>query len=67
MKPLIRSIEHVADLYESFSLADRITYNYYLGRKAMFDMDLPLAEKSLSFAFQHCPNSYPKNKRSILM
>ncbi len=44
MKPLIRSIEHVGDLYDSFSLADRITYNYYLGRKAMFDMDLPSGE-----------------------
>jgi len=67
LKPLIRSIDHVGDLYECFSLADKITYKYYLGRKAMFDMDLTLSESSLSFAFRHCPNSAMKNKRLILM
>uniref|UniRef100_A0A915D7T3 PCI domain-containing protein 2 homolog n=1 Tax=Ditylenchus dipsaci TaxID=166011 RepID=A0A915D7T3_9BILA len=67
LKPLIRSIEHVDDLYNSFSMADKITYNYFLGRKAMFDMDLALSEKSLSFAFKHCPGSHVRNKRFILM
>ncbi|KAI1716374.1 PCI domain-containing protein [Ditylenchus destructor] len=67
LKPLIRSIDHVGDLYDFFSTADKITYNYFLGRKAMFDMDLSLSEKSLSFAFENCPSSHKRNKRAILM
>jgi len=67
LRPLIRSIEHVGDLYDCFSLADKITYNYYLGRKAMFDMNLQQAEKALSFAFENCPKSFTRNKRLILI
>lgn len=67
LKPLIRSIDHVGDLYNKFSLADKITYNYFLGRKAMFDMDLQKSEESLTFAFLNCPISFSKNKRVILM
>uniref|UniRef100_A0A914I1U1 CSN12-like protein n=1 Tax=Globodera rostochiensis TaxID=31243 RepID=A0A914I1U1_GLORO len=67
LKPLIRSIDHVGELYERFSLADKITYKYFLGRKAMFDMDLPRAEESLTFAFEHCSAQFMRNKRLILM
>lgn len=81
LKPLIRSIDHVGDLYDNFSQADKITYNYFLGRKAMFDMDLNLcsfltiflilksilAEKALSYAFENCSVAYLRNKRLILM
>lgn len=42
LKPLIRAIDNSGTLYQSFSMADKVTYNYFLGRKAMFDADLPL-------------------------
>lgn len=42
--PLIRAIENCGSLYSQFSMADKVTYNYYLGRKAMFDSDLVLGK-----------------------
>lgn len=48
-------------------MADKVTYNYFLGRKAMFDADLPLAEKSLSYAFRNCPGNSERNKKLILI
>ncbi|VDL78426.1 unnamed protein product [Nippostrongylus brasiliensis] len=48
-------------------MADKVTYNYFLGRKAMFDSDLPLAEKSLSYAFRNCPADCVSNKRLMLI
>uniref|UniRef100_A0A0N5ANJ2 PCI domain-containing protein 2 homolog n=1 Tax=Syphacia muris TaxID=451379 RepID=A0A0N5ANJ2_9BILA len=65
--PLIRAIENCGALYNHFSMADKVTYNYYLGRKAMFDSDLVLAEKSLSYAFRNCLPECTRNKRLILM
>uniref|UniRef100_A0A914EKZ6 PCI domain-containing protein 2 homolog n=1 Tax=Acrobeloides nanus TaxID=290746 RepID=A0A914EKZ6_9BILA len=67
LKPLIRSIDHIGELYERFSMADKITYKYFLGRKAMFDSDLGLAERSLTYAFVNCPKTCRQNKRLILM
>ncbi|VDM53321.1 unnamed protein product [Angiostrongylus costaricensis] len=67
LKPLIRAIDNSGALYQSFSMADKVTYNYFLGRKAMFDADLPLAEKSLSYAFRNCPSECLSNKRLVLI
>ncbi|KAJ1363880.1 hypothetical protein KIN20_023839 [Parelaphostrongylus tenuis] len=67
LKPLIRAIENSGTLYQSFSMADKVTYNYFLGRKAMFDANLPLAEKSLSYAFRNCPAECLSNKRLVLI
>ncbi|XGW23909.1 hypothetical protein V3C99_005820 [Haemonchus contortus] len=67
LKPLIRAIDNSGSLYQSFSMADKVTYNYFLGRKAMFDADLPLAEKSLSYAFRNCPAECLSNKRLVLI
>ncbi|WKX87959.1 hypothetical protein Q1695_007959 [Nippostrongylus brasiliensis] len=67
LKPLIRAIDNSGTLYQSFSMADKVTYNYFLGRKAMFDSDLPLAEKSLSYAFRNCPADCVSNKRLVLI
>lgn len=33
---MIRAIENMG-MKEKFSLAQRVTYNYYVGRKAMFE------------------------------
>lgn len=67
-KPLIRAIENLRDVKEDqFPLAQRVTYRYFVGRKAMFDSELRVADSNLSFAFEHCIKSSSKNKRKILI
>ncbi|GAA48429.1 PCI domain-containing protein 2 [Clonorchis sinensis] len=65
-KPMIRAIENM-NINDRFSLAQRVTYSYYVGRKAMFDGDFVSADKSLSFAFERCLGSAWHNKRLILI
>ncbi|XP_030057380.1 LOW QUALITY PROTEIN: PCI domain-containing protein 2 [Microcaecilia unicolor] len=65
-KPLIRAIDS-SNLKDEYSMAQRVTYRYYVGRKAMFDSDFKQAEEYLSFAFVHCHPSSQKNKRMILI
>ncbi|MBN3275338.1 PCID2 protein, partial [Polyodon spathula] len=65
-KPLIRAIDS-SNLKDEYSMAQRVTYKYYVGRKAMFDSDFKQAEEYLSFSFQHCHRSSQKNKRMILI
>ncbi|KAK0149613.1 PCI domain-containing protein 2 [Merluccius polli] len=65
-KPLIRAIDS-SNLKNDYSMAQRVTYKYYVGRKAMFDSDFKPAEECLSFSFQHCHRSSQKNKRMILI
>ncbi|PAV89038.1 hypothetical protein WR25_14974 isoform B [Diploscapter pachys] len=69
LKPLIRAVENAqqSGLYDSFSMADKVSFNYFLGRKAMFDAKLALAESSLLYAFRNCPPEYVENKRRILI
>lgn len=67
-KPLIRAIENLRDVKEDqFPLAQRVTYRYFVGRKAMFDSELRIADSNLSFAFEHCIKLSCKNKRKILI
>ena len=64
-KPLIRAID--SSVYkEHFSLAQQITYKFFVGRKAMFDSDYKSADEYLTFAFTHCHKKSKKNKRLIL-
>ncbi|XP_041128454.1 PCI domain-containing protein 2-like isoform X2 [Polyodon spathula] len=56
-----------SNLKDEYSMAQRVTYKYYVGRKAMFDSDFKQAEEYLSFSFQHCHRSSRKNKRMILI
>uniref|UniRef100_A0A2K5PGU1 PCI domain-containing protein 2 n=1 Tax=Cebus imitator TaxID=2715852 RepID=A0A2K5PGU1_CEBIM len=65
-KPLIRAIDS-SNLKDDYSTAQRVTYKYYVGRKAMFDSDFKQAEEYLSFAFEHCHRSSQRNKRMILI
>uniref|UniRef100_A0A3Q3IPT0 PCI domain-containing protein 2 n=1 Tax=Monopterus albus TaxID=43700 RepID=A0A3Q3IPT0_MONAL len=65
-KPLIRAIDS-SNLKNDYSPAQKVTYKYYVGRKAMFDSDFKLAEEFLSYAFHHCHRSSQKNKRMILI
>ncbi|XP_063809192.1 PCI domain-containing protein 2 isoform X2 [Pseudophryne corroboree] len=65
-KPLIRAIDS-SNFKDDYAMSQRVTYKYYVGRKAMFDSDFKKAEEYLSFAFKNCPNSCQKNKRMILI
>ncbi|THD22734.1 Transcription associated recombination protein [Fasciola hepatica] len=65
-KSMIRAIDNLG-MNDRFSLAQRVTYCYYVGRKAMFDGDFVAADKSLSFAFERCLGSASHNKRLILI
>ncbi|XP_046694372.1 PCI domain-containing protein 2 [Silurus meridionalis] len=65
-KPLIRAIDS-SNLKDDYSMAQRVTYKYYVGRKAMFDSDFKLAEEYLSFSFQHSHRSCKRNKRLVLI
>ncbi|NP_001007382.1 PCI domain-containing protein 2 [Danio rerio] len=65
-KPLIRAIDS-SNLKDEYTMAQRVTYKYYVGRKAMFDSDFKPAEECLSFSFTHCHRSCQRNKRLILI
>ncbi|KAM9319321.1 PCI domain-containing protein 2 isoform 4-T4 [Gastrophryne carolinensis] len=65
-KPLIRAIDS-SNFKDEYAMSQRVTYKYYVGRKAMFDSDFKKAEEYLSFAFKNCLRSCQKNKRMILI
>lgn len=65
-KPLIRAVDSLA-FKDSFPLAQKITYKYFVGRKAMYDSDYKTSDEYLTFAFTHCHRKYVKNKRLILI
>lgn len=66
LKPLIRAID-TCSLYDDFSLSQRVTYQYYVGRKALLDSDYAEAEKHLAFAYANCHPSSARNKKLILV
>ena len=69
-KPLIIAIETNAankDIKDLFSIADRVTYNYFVGMKHMFENEFKGADKCLTFAFENCLKSCISNKRRILI
>ncbi|KAM4795089.1 PCI domain-containing protein 2 [Rhinophrynus dorsalis] len=65
-KPLIRAIDS-SNFKDEYTMAQRVTYKYYVGRKSMFDSDFKKAEEYLSFAFENCHRTSQKNKRMILI
>ena len=52
--------------FETFPSSQKVTYSYYVGRLAVFDDDYHRAEKHLSYAFAHCSNKHPTNKKLTL-
>ncbi|XP_015524099.1 PCI domain-containing protein 2 [Neodiprion lecontei] len=64
-KPLIRIIES-SGLKDQFALAQKITYKFFMGRKAIFDSDYTAADEYLTYAFVRCHKESAKNKRLIL-
>jgi len=66
LKPLIRAVE-ASELKNSFPLAQRITYNFFRGRKALFENDYSLSLQCLEFAFNKCHQNSQINQRQILL
>lgn len=65
-KPLIRALDN-ANIIDQCTLSQKVTYNYYLGVKTLFDLRILDAEKLLDFVFANChPNSH-KNMRLTLI
>lgn len=68
LKPLIRAIDSLNKCFlPLISLSDLVAYNYYLGKKAIFDGDIKTANKALEHAFEYCPDRFNESKRSILI
>ena len=65
-RPLIRAIDQ-SNLKDHFARAQLVTYNFYVGKKHMFDSEYRLAEESLSFAFLKCHKASKRNKKLILI
>lgn len=64
-KNLIRPVE-TKKLHEKGTMAEMITYRYYIGRLNMFEDQHESAETHLDYALQHCHKDAIKNKRRIL-
>lgn len=65
-KPLIRALDN-ANVFDRCSLAQKVTYNYYLGVKTLFDLRILEAEKLLDFVFENCHPESHKNIRLTLI
>jgi nuclear mRNA export protein PCID2/THP1 len=64
-KNLIRPVE-TRKLHLSGTMADMVTYNYYLGRLNMLEDQHDKAEVSLDYALKHCHRDATYNKKCIL-
>ncbi|KAG7313482.1 hypothetical protein JYU34_000614 [Plutella xylostella] len=64
-KPLIRAIE-ASPMKDAFPQSQKITYKFFVGRKAVIDSDYKTADECLTYAFQMCNKDSAKNKRVIL-
>lgn len=65
-KPLIRALDN-ANVFEQCTLAQKVTYNYYLGVKTLFDLRILEAERLLDFVFANCHPGSRKNMRLTLI
>jgi hypothetical protein len=65
-KPLVRAIDS-SSLKDRFSLAQTVTYKFFVGRKAMFDSEFRTAANYLQFAFDNCYPTSKNNKWLILV
>ena len=64
--PLKRAIEN-SGLKDLFPQSHQITYKFNVCRQAMFENDYNTAASYFEYAFSHCPKSYIKNKKIILV
>lgn len=65
-RPLIRALDN-ADLMKYFPTYEKVTYNYFLGMKSLYDSDYRKAEELLSYSFTNCLDTLVKNKKLILI
>lgn len=65
-KPLIRALDN-ANILDQCTLAQKVTYNYYLGVKTLFDLRILEAERLLDFVFENCHPNSRKNMRLTLI
>ena len=66
LKPLVRAIDS-CDIKDEFSLSQRVTYMYYVGRKALLDSEYKTADENLVFAYKNCHPSSARNRKLILI
>lgn len=64
-KNLIRPVE-TKKLSEKGSMAEMVTYRYFIGRLSMFEDQHSSAETHLEYALQHCHKNAKENKKRIL-
>ena len=64
-KNLIRPIES-RKLHEKGSMAEMVTYRYYVGRLNSFEDQHRSADINLDYAFKHCHKDALNNKKRIL-
>lgn len=65
-KPLVRALDN-ADMMPLFPVSEKVTYNYFLGMRSMYESDYKKAEAELEYSFLHCSKKSFKNKRLILI
>lgn len=65
-KPLIRALDN-ANIFDQCTLSQKVTYNYYLGVKTLFDLRILEAEKLLDFVFENCHPESHRNMRLTLI
>lgn len=65
-KALIRALD-TANIFDQCTLAQKVTYNYYLGVKTLFDLRITEAENLLDFVFENCHPGSRKNMRLCLI
>lgn len=52
---------------ERYSVAERVTYRYYLGQIRLIQHRVHVGAQHLRWAFDHCTNAHVHNKRKILV
>ncbi|KAL4854104.1 Enhanced ethylene response protein 5 [Chlorella vulgaris] len=66
-KNLMRTVEsRQFAAFDSFPMSQRVTYQFYSGRLAVFDENYEQARQSLGFALAHCHKQAKKNKALVL-
>ena len=66
-KNLIKTVESKQfPAFDSFPVAQRVTYKFYMGRLSVFDDKYEEAETALSYALKHCHRIADGNKAKIL-
>lgn len=50
-----------------YPVSERVTYHFYVGQIRLLQHRVQVAAQHLHWAFDHCTNSHPHNKRKILI